>query len=170
VVDLERHEDDRGFFARTFCAREFSNHGLQPVVAQANLSHNDHRGTVRGMHYQAAPAREAKLVRCTAGAIYDVIVDIRPSSPTYGEHFGVELSAENGRGLYIPEQFAHGFQTLADDTDVTYLMSEFFAPEHQRGLRYDDPGFGIDWPLPVSSISEKDRSWPLFSPETAGAP
>jgi dTDP-4-dehydrorhamnose 3,5-epimerase len=167
VIEPERREDERGFFARTFCAREFGEHGLQPVVAQSNLSFNHAKGTLRGLHYQLAPAEEAKLVRCTAGAIYDVIVDLRTDSPTYLSHFGVELSAANRKALYVPELFGHGYQTLADDTEVTYQVSEFYAPGHESGLLYDDPAIGIEWPLPVSVISDKDRSWPLLKAGSA---
>ena len=162
VVDLEQLQDQRGFFARTFCSQEFETHGLKPAVAQCNLSFNYKKGTLRGMHYQTAPATEAKLVRCTYGAIYDVIIDLRPESPTYKLHIGVELTAENRRALYVPDMFAHGFQTLTDETEVFYQMSEFYAPEYQCGLRYDDPAFGIEWPLPISEISEKDSSLPWF--------
>lgn len=162
VIDLEPRTDHRGGFARTFCAREFEAHGLRPVVAQCNLSYNHQRGVLRGMHYQVAPATEAKLVRCTRGAIYDVVIDLRPGSPTRGAHVGVELTAESRRALYVPELFAHGYQTLTDDAEVFYQVSEFYAPGHERGVRYDDPAFGIRWPLPVSEISEKDASWPLF--------
>lgn len=170
VIDLERREDERGFFARTFCAHEFSEHGLQPVVAQSNLSFNHRTGTLRGMHYQVAPAEEAKLVRCTNGAIYDVIIDMRPESPTYLQHFGVDLSSDNRRALYVPEKFAHGYQTLLDDSEVTYQVSEFYAPGHEQGLPHDDPAFEIQWPLPVSVISEKDRSWPTFRAGSAAPP
>lgn len=162
VIEPEVLRDERGFFARTFCAREFTEHGLKPVVAQSNLSFNDREGTLRGMHYQLPPAAEAKLVRCTRGAIYDVIVDLRPDSPTYMSHVGVELSEENRAALYVPELFAHGYQALTDGAEVVYQVSEFYAPGHERGLRYDDPALGIEWPLPVSVISEKDRSWPPF--------
>jgi dTDP-4-dehydrorhamnose 3,5-epimerase len=162
LIDPELLEDERGFFARTFCAREFSEHALQPVVAQSNLSFNHLKGTLRGMHYQVAPAEEAKLVRCTSGAIFDVIIDLRPESPTYLSHFGAELSADNRRALYVPELSAHGYQTLADGAEVTYQVSEFYAPGREQGLRHDDPAFGIEWPLPVSVISEKDGSWPPF--------
>ena len=158
IIDLEQRQDQRGFFARTFCMREFETHGLKPTVAQCNLSFNYKKGTLRGMHYQTTPVAEAKLVRCSQGAIYDVIIDLRPESPTYMSHIGVELTAENRRSLYIPEMFAHGFQTLTDEAEVMYQMSEFYAPDYQCGLRYDDPAFGIDWPLPVSVISEKDAS------------
>jgi dTDP-4-dehydrorhamnose 3,5-epimerase len=162
IVDIEARADERGFFARVFCADEFAGQGLETRVVQANLSFNARRGTLRGMHYQLPPAGEAKLVRCIRGAIYDVIIDLRPESPTYLRHFGVELSAENHRALYIPQQFAHGFQTLADETEVLYLVSEFYTPAYERGLRYDDPAFGIDWPLPISVISAKDAAWGLF--------
>jgi dTDP-4-dehydrorhamnose 3,5-epimerase len=162
LIDPELLEDERGFFARTFCAREFSDHGLQPVVAQSNLSFNHRKGTLRGMHYQVAPAEEAKLVRCTSGAIHDVIIDLRPESPTYLSHFGAELSAANRRALYVPKMFAHGYQTLEDDSEVTYQVSEFYTPGREQGLRHDEPAFGIEWPLPVSVISEKDESWPPF--------
>jgi dTDP-4-dehydrorhamnose 3,5-epimerase len=166
IIELEPHYDDRGFFARTFCAREFERHGLKPVVAQCNLSFNKKKGTLRGMHYQVAPVTEAKLVRCIRGAIYDVIIDLRPDTPTYGMFIGVELSAKNRRALYVPDMFAHGFQTLADETEVLYQMSEFYTPGYGRGLRYDDPALNIEWPLPVSEIAEKDASWPLFRRES----
>jgi len=162
VIDPDLLEDERGFFARTFCAREFAEHGLERVVAQSNLSYNHAKGTLRGMHYQVAPSEEAKLVRCTSGAIFDVIIDLRLESPTYQSHFGVELSAANRRALYVPELFAHGYQTLADGTEVTYQVSEFYTPGSEQGLRHDEPAFGIEWPLPVTVISEKDRSWPPF--------
>lgn len=163
LVDLERHGDERGFFARTYCAEEFAAQGLQPAVAQANMSFNRRRGTLRGMHYQVDPAEETKLVRCTRGAIWDVIIDMRPDSPTYLAHFGVELSAENRSALYVPALCAHGFQTLVDDTEVTYMVGDYYRPGHERGLAYDDPAFGVEWPLPVSVISEKDRTWPPFA-------
>ena len=162
IVDLERHEDDRGFFARAFCQREFTDHGLEPRVAQANMSFSHRRGTMRGMHYQVPPASETKLVRCVRGAIYDVIVDVRPESPTYLEHVGLELSADNRRALFVPRGFAHGCVSLVDDTEILYLVSEFYAPGYERGLRYDDPTLGIDWPIDVSVISDKDASWPLL--------
>ena len=166
VLDLEPKPDERGFFARTFCVREFEVYGLKPTVAQCNLSSNHRRGTVRGMHYQIAPATEAKLVRCTRGAIYDVIIDLRPDSPTYLRHVGVELSADNRRAVYVPEMFAHGYQTLTDDVEVLYQVSEFYTPAAERGIRYDDPGFAIAWPLPVHIISEKDATWPPFADQS----
>jgi dTDP-4-dehydrorhamnose 3,5-epimerase len=162
IVEPEPHQDNRGLFARTFCAHEFRNQGLAETFVQCNTSWNAHKGTVRGLHYQLSPSCEAKLVRCTAGGVWDVIVDLRPESPTYLQHVGVELSARNRRALYIPEMFAHGFQTLEDGTEVFYQMSEFYTPESARGLRHDDPKLGIRWPLPVTSISEKDEKWALL--------
>jgi dTDP-4-dehydrorhamnose 3,5-epimerase len=162
VIDLDARRDERGFFARTFCQQEFEAHGLEPVVAQCNLSYNHAAGTLRGMHLQVEPAPEAKLVRCTAGAIYDVIVDLRPGSPTRLRHVGVELTARNRRALYVPGMFAHGYLTLTDDAEVTYQVSEFYTPGAERGLRHDDPALGIAWPVPVTVISEKDASWPLI--------
>lgn len=169
IVDLEPRVDHRGFFSRTFCAREFEEQGLKATVAQANTSFNHARGTLRGMHYQIPPAAETKLVRCTRGAIWDVIIDMRPDSPTYRQHFGIELSADNHRALYVPEMFAHGYQTLADDTEVTYQVGEFYTPGYERGLRHDDPAFGIRWPIPVTQITEKDASWALFDDATAAS-
>jgi dTDP-4-dehydrorhamnose 3,5-epimerase len=162
IIDIEQREDSRGFFARTFCAKEFAAHGLKPTNAQCSLALNYKKGTLRGMHYQIAPASEAKLVRCSHGAIYDVVIDMRPESPTYLSHIGVELTAENRRALYVPEMFAHGYQTLTDEAEVVYQMSEFYTPGYERGLRYDDPAFGIEWLLPISEISEKDIAWSLF--------
>ena len=162
VIDLERIEDDRGFFARTFCQHEFEAHGLDPVIAQASVAFNVRRGSLRGMHFQYPPAAESKLVRCTRGAILDVIVDLRPESGTYLRHFEVELSADSGRALYVPKRFAHGYQTLEDATEASYLMGEFYAPEHAGGLRHDDPRLGLEWPLPVTELSDKDRSWRLL--------
>ena len=162
LIDLEPRPDARGFFARTFCAREFEAHGLKTTVAQGNVSFNHARGTLRGLHYQLPPSAETKLVRCVRGAIYDVIVDLRPDSPTYLQHVGVELSEENRRALYVPAMFAHGYLTLTDGAEVTYQVDEFYAPGQERGLRYDDPALGITWPLPVSVISDKDASWPLL--------
>ena len=161
-IELERKADDRGFFARTWCAREFAEHGLGTTLAQCNISFNAHKGTLRGMHWQAAPFEEAKLVRCSAGAIYDVIVDLRPGSPAYLQHVGVELTAERGNMLYVPEGLAHGFLTLEPATEVFYQMSEFYTPEAARGIRYDDPLFGIVWPAPVAMIAERDATYPDF--------
>ena len=159
IIEPDFHEDSRGLFARTFCAREFREQGLVDTFVQCNTSWNARKGTIRGLHYQAPPSSEAKLVRCTAGALLDVIVDLRPDSPTYLQHVGVELTARNRSALYIPEMFAHGFQTLEDSTEVFYQMSESYAPKSARGLRYDDPKLGIRWPLPVASISDQDKSW-----------
>jgi dTDP-4-dehydrorhamnose 3,5-epimerase len=164
IIDLEKREDSRGFFGRTYCRREFEEHGLAAQMPQSNVSFSTKRGTLRGMHYQEAPYEEAKLVRCTRGAIYDVIIDVRPSASTFGEWTGVELTGENHRMLYVPEGFAHGFITLVDDTEVTYQVSQFYAPGHERGLCYNDPSIGIEWPLDVSVISDKDERWPAFNP------
>lgn len=169
VIDLEFHRDDRGFFARTFCMREFKDHGLETFTAQCNLSFNHRAGTLRGMHYQLPPAGEAKLVRCMKGAIHDVIIDMRPSSPTYLQHFGVRLDDENHRSLYVPPMFAHGYQALTDGAEVSYQVSEFYAPGQERGLRYDDPAFGIEWPHEVTVISDKDASWAPFEGEPVGS-
>lgn len=163
VVDLERREDERGFFARAWCRNEFVEAGLSPDLVQCNISYNRRRATVRGMHYQLPPHAEVKLVRCTRGAVYDVIVDLREGSPTYRRWLGVELSAANGRALYVPEGFAHGYQTLADETETFYQVSAFYTPGAERGLRWNDPAIGIRWPLPDDPvISEKDRSWPAL--------
>ncbi len=167
IIELEERSDSRGFFARTFCAREFEEHGLKPAVVQCNMSYNHKKGTMRGMHYQVEPAMEAKLVRCTRGAVYDVIVDMRPDSPTYLEHIGVELTADNRVALYVPEMFAHGYLTLVDGAEVFYQVSEFYTPGTERGLRYDDPALGIDWPVPIEVISEKYAAWALMSKEVA---
>ncbi len=163
VVEPERHSDQRGFFARTWCRREFEERGLDPRLVQCNISFNHLRGTLRGMHYQASPFGEAKLVRCTMGAIYDAIIDLRPGSETYLRHFGEVLTAEDRKMLYIPEGFAHGFLTLQDRTEVHYQMSEFYSPDHARGVRWDDPAFGIRWPAEVAVISDRDRGYPDFT-------
>jgi dTDP-4-dehydrorhamnose 3,5-epimerase len=168
IIDVEERQDTRGFFARTFCMKEFEEHGLKPTVAQCNLSFNHKKGTLRGMHYQIAPATETKLVRCTRGAIYDVIIDMRPESPTYLSHIGVELTAENRRALYIPEMFAHGYQALTDGAEVVYQVGEFYTPGYERGLRYDDPILGIEWSLPISEISAKDAAWSLLESKFIG--
>ena len=167
VVEPQRLEDERGFFARTWCRREFDAHGLRSDLAQCNISFNRKRGTWRGMHYQVAPNAEAKLIRCTQGAICDVIVDLRPDSPSRGRHVAVELSAANRLMLFVPEDFAHGFQTLADDTEVFYQMSAFYAAESARGFRWDDPTFGIRLPLEVAVVSGRDRSYPDYEWPTA---
>ena len=165
VIDLEARTDDRGFFARTFCEREFTEHGLPTRFPQCNLSRNKRSGTLRGMHFQAAPFGEAKLVRCAAGTIYDVIVDLRRGSPTYFEWVGFELSGRSGRALFIPEGLAHGFITLEEDTDVFYHMGEFHRPEAARGIRWSDPGLKIRWPTVPTLISERDATYPDFDPE-----
>lgn len=162
LVDLELHHDDRGFFARSWCAEEFARAGLNPRLVQCNVSWNRHRGTLRGLHYQRSPAAEAKLVRCTRGAIHDVILDLRPQSRTYLRHEAAKLSAENRRALYVPEGCAHGFLTLEDESEVFYQMSEFYNAEHAAGVRWDDPAFGIPWPGEVAVISERDRTYPDF--------
>jgi dTDP-4-dehydrorhamnose 3,5-epimerase len=164
VIELEPITDERGLFARTFCAEEFEANDLNPVIVQCNLSYNGRRGTLRGMHFQEAPYAECKLVRCTAGAIYDVIVDLRPESPTRCKWFAVELSATNRRMLYVPGGFAHGFQTLADGSEVFYQMSHVYVPSHARGVRWDDPAFGIEWPADERVISKNDRQYPDYEP------
>jgi dTDP-4-dehydrorhamnose 3,5-epimerase len=161
IIDLDRKTDERGFFARAFCQKEFRDHGLRSVIAQANIASNARRGTLRGMHFQYPPAAESKLVRCTRGAILDIIVDLRPESPTYLEHISVELNEENMTALYVPERFAHGYQVLRDNTDTSYQVGEFYTPNAEGGLRYDDPRLGLKWPLPASVISAKDQA---FSP------
>jgi dTDP-4-dehydrorhamnose 3,5-epimerase len=163
VVELQPRDDERGFFARFFCRREFAEHGLELEVAQANLAFNRRRGTLRGLHYQAPPHEESKLVRCVRGALYDVVVDLRPGSPTFRRWLAVELTAENRRLLYVPAGVAHGYQTLVDETEAMYLHSAFHAPEAERGVRWDDPAFGIEWPeVDERVISAKDRAWPDF--------
>ena len=165
VVELERHEDERGFFARTWSSDELAEHGLIAELSQCSISRNSKAGTLRGMHFQIAPHEEVKLVRCTAGAIFDVIVDLRPGSPTHAEWVGVELSADTGTALYIPKGFAHGFQTLDDGAEVFYMISDPYVPDAASGVRWDDPAFGIDWPPTESRvINERDRSWPDYRP------
>jgi dTDP-4-dehydrorhamnose 3,5-epimerase len=161
VIDPNPHEDDRGRFMRAWCAREFAEHGIDFLPVQANMGFSVRRGTVRGLHLQEAPSLEAKLVRCTKGAIFDVVVDLRPESPSYGEWCGAQLSAANGRMLYVPEHCAHGYQTLEDDTEIYYLTSGFYSPSSVRGLRFDDPAFNIQWPLVATAVSEQDLNWPL---------
>jgi dTDP-4-dehydrorhamnose 3,5-epimerase len=163
IVEPEPHEDSRGIFARTFCAREFAEHGLVTQFVQCSVSSSCKRGTLRGLHYQRPPACEVKLVRCTAGGLYDVIVDLRPGSPTCLQHVGVELTARNRRALYVPEMFAHGFQTLEAETEVFYQISEYYAPKSAAGVRFDDPKLAVRWPLPIAALSEKDMKWPLLS-------
>lgn len=164
LIDLEPRPDDRGFFARAFCARELAEHGLDARVAQANLSQNVRRGTLRGMHYQRAPRAEVKMVRCVRGAIFDAIIDLRPDSPTHLRWTSVELSRDNRRMLYVPEGFAHGYQSLTDDSEVLYLVSEFYAPDHEAAIRWNDPRFGIAWPIPDPLLSPKDAAHPDYRP------
>ena len=163
IIDLERREDSRGFFARAFCQKEFAAHGLNPTIAQANVAYNIKKGTLRGMHFQFPPAAETKLVRCTRGAILDIIVDLRPESPTYLQNIQVELNEENGRALYVPERFAHGYQALRDNTETSYQVGEFYTPDCESGLMHNDPRLGLHWPLPISVISEKDQKFKLLS-------
>lgn len=163
IVDIEPHVDDRGFFSRSFDITEFEANGLEPAVVQTNISFNHAKGTLRGLHRQFPPYSESKLVRCTRGSIVDVAVDVRPDSPTYGKHVMVELSADNHRALFLPAYVAHGFQTLEDTTEVIYQVSGPYAPPGEQGFRWDDPEFGLVWPLPVSMISDKDANWPLIS-------
>jgi dTDP-4-dehydrorhamnose 3,5-epimerase len=162
IIELEKHMDERGFFARSFCVREFEQQGLNPRIVQCNISFNHAKGTLRGMHYQKAPFGEAKLVRCTRGAIYDVIIDLRPESPTFKVSFGIRLDRDNRRMLYIPEGVAHGFLTLEDDSEIFYQMSEFYSPQHAAGFRWNDASFGIRWPSEATVISERDRTYPDF--------
>jgi dTDP-4-dehydrorhamnose 3,5-epimerase len=162
LIELEKLEDERGFFARTCCQKEFGAHDLNTRWVQCNISFNKRKGTLRGMHYQAAPHEEAKLVRCTRGAIYDAIIDLRPGSPTFKQHIAAVLTAQNHKMLYVPEGFAHGFLTLEDNVEVFYQMSEFYAPEYATGVRWDDPAFGIQWPADVQVISDRDRNYPDF--------
>jgi len=164
VIEPERRVDERGFFARTFCTQAFAEHGLEPAIAQASMSHNDVRGTLRGMHLQLAPHEETKVVRCTRGAVHDVIVDLRRGSPSYGRYAAVELSADNGLGVYVPVGCAHGFLTLDDDTELEYLNSTPYVADSASGLRWDDPIIGIEWPFAPVVISERDRELPRFSP------
>ena len=164
IIQPEKLEDERGFFARTWCKRELEAHGANPNLVQCNISFNKKRGTLRGMHYQVAPHEEAKLVRCTMGGIYDVIIDLRPDSQTCKQWISVELTAENRKMIYIPEGFAHGSITIEDDTEVFYQMSEFYTPECAKGVRWNDPAFGITWPIDIAILSERDRQYPDFLP------
>jgi dTDP-4-dehydrorhamnose 3,5-epimerase len=164
LIDLEKRGDDRGFFARAFCEKEFAAHGLVTRFVQVNNSLTGQRGTLRGMHYQLSPRAETKLVRCIRGALHDVILDLRAGSPTFGQSFGAELSAENRRMMYVPKGFAHGFVTLTDDAEAFYFVDEFYAPEQERGIRWNDPRFAIPWPVTPSVLSDKDRNWRDFDP------
>jgi len=163
LVELEKREDERGFFARSWCEREFREHQLNPRTVQCNISFNKQKGTLRGMHYQVAPAAETKLVRCTQGAIYDVIIDLRPASRAFKQHLGVVLAARDYKMLYVPEGFAHGFQSLEDNSEVFYQMSEAYAPQHARGVRWNDPSFAIEWPICEPIMLERDRNYPDFA-------
>lgn len=165
LIDLEPRGDARGMFARTFCAREFEAAGLKTAFVQQNASVSVEKGTLRGMHRQEQPHAEAKLVRCVRGALLDVIIDLRPESPTYLKWEGFELTADNRRQLYVPEGFAHGFQTLTENVEVSYLVSAFYTPDAERGVRFNDPVFGINWPLPVTVMSDKDANWPDYIPQ-----
>jgi dTDP-4-dehydrorhamnose 3,5-epimerase len=165
LLEPERRGDTRGYFARVFCADEFAAHGLESQFVQVNHSHNIHCGTLRGMHFQQSPHGEVKLVRALRGAVHDVIIDLRDGSRTHGRWEGFDLTAENGHMLYVPAGFAHGFQTLEDNTDITYMVSHRYVPEAEAGVRWEDPTFAIDWPLPVTVISEKDSTWPLIDPQ-----
>ncbi|HWZ99320.1 MAG TPA: dTDP-4-dehydrorhamnose 3,5-epimerase [Candidatus Dormibacteraeota bacterium] len=162
VIEPSAHADNRGRFFRAWCSKEFLDQGINFLPVQANMGFNLRKGTVRGMHFQLAPALEAKLVRCTRGAMFDVVLDLRPGSETYGKWHGAELTAENGRMLFLPEHCAHGYQTLEDKTEMHYMASQFYTPAAARGVRFDDPAFNIQWPLPVTMISEQDRNWPLI--------
>ena len=163
VIELEKHQDDRGYFARTFCQREFSDHGLNTNIAQANTSLSRSKGTLHGMHYQTEPYAETKLVRCIGGAVFDVIIDLRPESESFCQWFGAELTAENGRMMYVPEGFAHGYQTLRDNSELFYPVSQFYTPEVEKGVRWNDKRFGISWPETNKILlSDKDRGWPDF--------
>jgi dTDP-4-dehydrorhamnose 3,5-epimerase len=162
IIDLDRKEDERGFFARAFCQKEFEVHGLKPIITQANVAFNHQKGTLRGMHFQYPPAAETKLVRCTRGAILDIIVDLRPESATYLQHIAVELHEDNHRALYVPERFAHGYQVLQEHTETSYQVGEFYMPSAEGGLRYNDPRLGLPWPLPVTVMSEKDQQFGLL--------
>jgi len=161
VIDPNPHADNRGRFMRAWCAREFSEHGIDYLPVQSNMGFSLIKGTVRGMHFQKAPALEAKLVRCTRGSIYDVVLDLRPGSQTYGRWYGIELTAENGRMLYVPENCAHGYQTLEENTEMYYMTSGFYSPNLASGVRFDDPAFGVQWPSDATVVSEQDRNWPL---------
>lgn len=162
VVELEKREDERGFFARAFCVDEFAEHGLKTEIKQSNLSGSVQKGTTRGLHYQVAPMAEVKFIRCIKGSVFDVLVDMRPESPTYKQWFGLELSEQNQTAIYIPEGFAHGHQTLEDNSQIMYLTTQVYSPEHERGIRWNDPAIGVEWPLEPTVVSDKDQSWPLL--------
>ena len=168
TIELEKRGDDRGFFARLYCSDEFEQRGLLTSFVQINNSLTGKQGTLRGMHYQLAPSAEVKIVRCVSGALFDVILDIRPDSPTYGRWFGEALSAENRTMMYVPKGFAHGFLTLEPDTEAFYMVSDVYAPDLERGIRFNDPNFGIEWPMDPIEVSDKDRNWPDFDPTWHG--
>ena len=168
LIELERRGDDRGFFARFFCEKEFAAAGAETRFVQINNSLSARKGTLRGMHYQLAPSAEVKVVRCLKGSLYDVIADLRPDSPTFGQWFGAELNSENRLMMYVPRGCAHGLLTLADDTEALYLVSDSYAPDRERGMRFDDPWLGIEWPIAPVEISPKDRAWPDFDPDYHG--
>jgi dTDP-4-dehydrorhamnose 3,5-epimerase len=167
IIDIQPHRDNRGFFARAFCQKEFEDHGLKPLIAQANLAFNNVKGTLRGMHFQFPPSAETKIVKCTRGGILDIIVDLRPESPTYLQHVAVELTEDNHRALYVPERFAHGYQVLCDKTETSYHVGEFYTPGVEGGLLHNDPRLGLSWPLPISEISDKDRQWATLDQQEA---
>jgi dTDP-4-dehydrorhamnose 3,5-epimerase len=162
-IDPSPHGDERGRFLRAWCSREFKEHGLEFLPVQANMGLSVHKGTIRGMHFQTTPALEAKLIRCTRGSMFDVVLDLRPGSVSYGKWHGAELNAENGRMLYVPEQCAHGYQTLENNTEMYYMTSQFYTPTAASGVRFDDPAFGIAWPMAPTVVSEQDRNWPLVN-------
>jgi len=162
IIDLEKREDERGFFARTWCRNEFESHGIYRLPVQSNLSYNKKAGTMRGMHYQASPFQESKLLRCVSGSVYDAIIDLRKDSPTFMQWFGIELNEENGTALFIPEDFAHGFMTLKDNSEIMYQVSAFYTPGSERIIRYNDPSFNIQWPMEATIISEKDKNAPDY--------
>lgn len=164
LISLAPIEDHRGYYARAWCRKEFEDHGVDPEFVQVNTVFSKSKGTLRGMHYQCAPALEPKFIRCLRGSFYDVIVDMRPDSPTYRQHYGVEISADNHKMLYMPGMFGHGFLTLEDDTEASYMVGGYYAPECGRGFRHDDPAIGIEWPIPVEVLSDKDRAWPDLEP------
>ena len=170
VVEIEKREDERGFFGRAWCAQEFEAHGLKNTIRQINTSFSVKRGTIRGLHYQVDPHQETKFIRCTKGRIFDVVIDLRPESPTFKQWVGTELSADNYKMVYVPENFAHGFLTLEDNSEVYYPTTEFYTPNAERGIRFNDPAFGIDWPLEVSTFSEKDISHADFDPDNFQRP
>jgi dTDP-4-dehydrorhamnose 3,5-epimerase len=168
LIELEKRGDNRGFFARMFCVNEFEADGLVTNFVQVNNSLTGKKGTLRGMHYQLMPAGEVKVVRCVRGSLWDAVIDLRPDSPTFGKWYGAELSAENRNMMYVPRGFAHGFLTLTDDAEAMYLVSAFYSPQDERGVRWNDPRFGIEWPIEPAEVSDKDGKWPDFDPDFHG--